>query len=349
MPLMRIDNVALVGMAACVPRHSEDVSGITCLAGDAAAFSAATGIVRRRIAEPGVCTSDLCCAAADALIGDLRWDRSDVDCLILVTQSPDYVLPATACILQDRLGLSKRCYAMDLSLGSSGWVYGLSVLSALLSGGHMTRGLLLTGDVSSRLCSAGDRTTYPLCGDAGAATALEFRIESGLTFHLGSEGASHRAILIPHGGFRNPGCAASLDREPVGPGVERSRIDIAMVGDDVFSFARDRIPSSVATLLAACERNPASVDFFVFHQADLLLNETIRLQMGLPAWKVPYSLAQFGSTSSAAIPLTMVTALKQDLELRRLRLVGAGFGAGLSWGSVHFETERFVCSELVEV
>ncbi len=353
MAFLEIKNVRMTGLSACVPQHSEEIASLSVLQGDEAEkLMLSTGIERRRTANKGICTSDLCFEAAKRLISDLCWDKNEIDCLIFVTQTPDYFVPATSCILQNRLGLSEDCYTLDVSLGCSGWVYGLSVLSSLLTNGSMKKGLLLVGDITLAGCSPEDKSTYPLFGDAGSATALEFyQGAAGFKFHLSTDGSGHKAIYVPDGSLagRNPVNVNSFTKEEIEPGIIRNRLNTVLDGMDVFSFGISKVPETVTRTLDHFSIDKEKVDYFVFHQANLFLNEKIRKKLQLSKEKVPYSLKDFGNTSSATIPLTMVMELKQRLQNEPLSFIACGFGVGLSWGTVAFETEKVMVSDLVEI
>ncbi len=200
-----ISNVSVRGISACVPSFKEDNKEIPLFKDceESSKFIGTTGVeFRRMVKNSGICTSDMCYYSSMKLLEELEWKPEEIDCLIFVSQTPDYILPATACILQERLKLTTDCYALDISLGCSGWVYGLSVISSLISGGSMKKGLLLTGDTTTVTKSPKDKSTYPLFGDAGTATAVEFDQNAGpLMFHFGTDGKGHEAIIIPDGGF----------------------------------------------------------------------------------------------------------------------------------------------------
>ncbi len=350
MGFLVVRNVVLRGVSACVPNNVEEniSSGVFSEEGDAANFMQSTGVIRRHVAGPGVTTSDLCLKAAETLLDDLGWERDTVDCLVFVTQTPDYPLPATSCLLQNRLGLKEECYTLDISLGCSGWVYGMSVLSSLLSGGCFKRGLLLSGDTASKFTSVQDKSTRPLFGDAGTATALEFS-EGGKDwyFHFATDGNGYDAIIVPDGGFRNPVSPDSFTPVRVEEGIIRNRIQVALNGMDVFSFGISKAPQSVKKLLEFAGRDKDAVDYYIFHQANLFMNEMIRKKLKLAQEQVPYSLAEYGNTSSATIPLTMVAELGERLRNDSLEILGCGFGVGLSWGSILFDTDRIACPPII--
>lgn len=351
MSFLSVENVRIAGISACVPKEVESVKDFPLFSeSDAESFSRTTGVEKHRKAGYNICASDLCLKAAEKLIEELSWEKSDIDCLIFVSQTPDYRLPATSVILQDRLDLPTDCYTLDISSGCSGWVYALSVISSLVSHGSMKRGLLLAGDTILKFCSDTDKSTYPLFGDAGTATALEFSIEENnpICFLLNSDGGGYKAIVIEDGGLRNPFTIQSFEKETISEGIERSKLDLVLEGMDVFSFGISRAPQSVNELGNRFSIDIGSINYFVFHQANKFMNEKIRKKLKLPEEKVPYSLKDFGNTSSASIPITMVTQLQKQLRDEDLSFIGCGFGVGLSWGSCFFKTNKIVCPDLIE-
>jgi 3-oxoacyl-[acyl-carrier-protein] synthase-3 len=352
MAFLTVKNVALVGISACVPKQIQENKDFSAFSSkeEAERFMLSTGIQRRRIAEKSVTTSDLCFEAAEKLILDLNWNKKDIDCLIFVSQTPDYIVPATSCILQNKLGLSEECYTLDISLGCSGWIYGLSVISNLMSTGSFKKGLLLSGDTLSKINSEKDKSTYPLFADAGTATALEYKINApNMNFIFSTDGSGYQAIIVPDGGNRNRVTPQSFDLEKIEDGIIRSKLHTVLNGMDVFAFCISKAPESVTKLLEHFSIDRDSIDYYLFHQANLFMNEKIRKKLKLPEEKVPYSLKDFGNTSSATIPLTMLTQLSNSLKNQDLKLIGCGFGVGLSWGSVFFETNKIICSSLIEI
>lgn len=352
MAFLSLDRVAVKGIAACVPKcvrenAEEPVFGAP---EDALKFMASTGIQRRRISDQKTASSDLCFHAAERLIAELDWEKSEIDCLIFVSQTPDYILPATSCILQDRLGLREECYTLDISLGCSGWVYALSVVASLLSSGCMKKGLLLAGDTVSKLCSNEDKSTYPLFGDAGTATALEYGPDNGkMDFHFCSDGSGYQTIIVPQGGGRNKATVHSFEKQKIEEGIVRTGMDIDLNGMDVFAFGISKAPRSVEALLDKTGTDRTSIDAYIFYQANLFMNEKIRKKLKLTQEQVPYSLRDFGNTSCASIPLTMVTELSDKLSRQAASILCCGFGVGLSWGSVQLTTDKIRVPELIEI
>ncbi|MDR0864341.1 MAG: ketoacyl-ACP synthase III [Candidatus Symbiothrix sp.] len=351
MALFSIKNVEIKGIACCVPSKEEKNSDISFLSKEEKEkLIASTGIENRRISTKAICSSDLCVAAAEKLIKDIQWNKDEIEVLIFVTQTPDYILPATSCILQDRLGLKESCYTLDISLGCSGWVYGLSTLASLLSATGMKKSILLAGDTVSKLCSDSDKSSFPLFGDAGTATAIEFREGAkGFHFHTGSDGSGFETIIVPDGGYRNTANRDSFKEEEISDGIKRSKLNLILEGMDIFTFGISKAPESVNKLIEHFSLDKEKIDYFVFHQANLFMNEKIRKKLKLPEEKVPYSLRNFGNTSSATIPLTIVTELKNNLINFKKEIIACGFGVGLSWGSVYLIADNIVCSDLLEI
>lgn len=345
-----VSNVEIVGITTCVPKYSEENSTLSFFKeGEAVQVIASTGIERRRIADKGVTAGDLCCEAADRLLSELGWSRDEVDCLIFVSQSHDYILPATSCVLQKKLGLSVSCCALDISYGCSGWVYGMSVISSMLSSGVMKKGLLLVGDTPSKFKSRKDKTSWPLFGDAGTATALQYRENtSKMFFSLFADGSKFDAIIIPEGGCRNPFTEYSLVEKVYEEGVVRRPMDSVMNGMAVFSFALKRAPEVVKDVIDLAGISIDDVDLFLFHQANKFLNEKIRKKLCIPEGKVPYCMKDFGNTSCATIPLTIDSQYEDAKALNGKSVVATAFGVGLSWGSVFFEFNSLKYISLIE-
>ena len=349
MAFLEFKNVRIAGVSAGVPKnvasnlHPLDDDGVSSEYAPEA-FVETTGVLERRISDK-LTTSDLCYAAAEKLIDDLGWKKDEIEALVFVSQTADYILPATACILQDRLGLSKDCYAEDVALGCSGWVYGLSNVASLLMSGTIKKALLLCGDAKKRAVGPRD----PLFGHAGTATAVEFAEGAeGFMFHFGTDGSRYDAIITPDGGSRNQVSADSFKLEEI-EGKKMHRMQTRMKGMDVFAFGISTAPMSVKKLAEHYGFDYHDCDYFVFHQANMKMNNMIVKLLKLDTDRVPSCMYNFGNTSSASIPLTIVTQLKGKFENKPTKFICCGFGVGLSWGTVAFETNNIVISDLVEV
>ena len=344
MAFLSVKNVRIAGISAGVPLKTINNLDIQDLSSDydAKDFVEVTGVLERRVDD--YTTSDLCLSAAEQLIKDLEWEKKDIDAIIFVSQTTDFILPATACIIQDKLGLSKECYAEDIVLGCSGWVYGLSSLSSLMASGEIKKALLMAGDAKRRV-----ESNDPLFGYAGTVTALEYvEGEEGFKFHFGTDGSGYDAIITPDGGCRNQITDESFKEEIIN-GKKYNRLQTRMKGMDVFTFGVTTAPKSVKSLGKRYGFDYKEADYVIFHQANMKMNNMIAKLLKLPAEKVPSCMYNFGNTSSASIPLTIVTKLKGEVENKSTKFICCGFGVGLSWGTVAFESKNLVISNLVEI
>ncbi len=349
MAFFHFKNVRIAGISAAVPRKEIDNLHFDRQISkeyDNARFVEVTGIRRRRY-DDSLTTSDLCYKAAKRLMNDLGWDASEIDAIIMVSQRLDYILPATACIMQDRLGLRKECYAEDVQLGCSGWVYGISNVASLLQNGDIRKALLCCGDARDHYLDA--ELYDPLFGYAGAVTALEYNeLSGGVICHYGTDGSGFEAIIVPEGGARNPFTSETLRIVTDADGKKHHGLTCNMNGMDVFSFGISTAPKSIKRLAEKYGFDYSDADYFVFHQANRKMNQMINKKLKLSDDKVPMCMDEFGNTSSASIPLTIVTRLKDKLATPK-RLICCGFGVGLSWGTVAFDTKDIVISDLIEV
>lgn len=344
MGFLRLEHVRIAGIAGGVPSNVvNNAAGIASSNEyDSQAFIETTGVAERRVSSV-LTTSDLCYAAAERLLNDLHWRKEEIEILIFVTQTPDYIVPATACIMQDRLGLSKDCFAEDISLGCSGWVYGLSNVASLLSAGG-GKALLMVGDAKRTSPKEND----PLFGWAGAVTALEYAEDAQpMMFNFGSDGSGFDAIIIPDGGCRNQFAESSFEEQDV-EGHKLSRLQTWMKGMDVFAFGISTAPKSVKRLAEHFGFDYSSYDYLVLHQANMKLNNMIAKKLKFEKEKVPFSMYHYGNTSSASIPLTIITELRDKVK-SSTKLLCCGFGVGLSWGTVALTVDNLVISDLINV
>jgi 3-oxoacyl-[acyl-carrier-protein] synthase-3 len=295
------------------------------------------GLKQRRVAAPGVTALDLCADAAARLLNELGVDATSLDALIFVTQTPDHSQPNNASLLHGRLGLSKSAAAYDLSMGCSGWVYGLHQAALLCAHGGAARVLLCAGDTLSRLTNPGDRATDPLFGDAGAAVLVEKTGRSApMHFVLGTDGSGAEAIRVGQGGARQP--SGDLVEQTDADGNRRHAANLCMNGADVFSFTLREVPPAVTAVMRLAGYEAKQVDAVLLHQANTFMVKTLGKKMGFTDEQTPSDIfADYGNQSSASIPATLVQALGGRLEAETLKLVGCGFGVGLSWGAFAVE------------
>jgi 3-oxoacyl-[acyl-carrier-protein] synthase-3 len=235
-------------------------------------------------------------------------------------------------------------------LGCSGYVYGISIIASMMRAMGLKRGVLLAGDTISKIISNSDKSTLPLFGDAGSATAFEIDPSANdLLFDLGSDGSGKDAIILKDGGARNKITPASLKYHEIDLGIKRNTCQLVLEGMDVFSFGINQVPKTVEKLIQKFELDKEAVDYFVFHQANLMMNKMIAKKLKLPIDKIPFSLKFFGNTSSASIPLTIVTELKSQIEGKQSDLIMCGFGVGLSWGTIFAKKCQIECLNLIQI
>lgn len=348
MALFEIADIRIAGISACVPNkvlNNRDYGWIK--ASERELLIKTIGVEQRHVAEPGQTTSDLCCKAATDLIEKLQWNPEEINLLVFVSQSRDYIIPSTSTILQDRLKLPKTCIAFDVNLGCSGYVYGLSVITSMIKASGIKKSLLLVGDLSNVTSSFRDKSTYPLFGDAGTATALEYLPGApSMKFNLQTDGSGYEAIIIRDGGVRNLASKESFAVKKYGEGIYRNRLQIELNGIEVFNFSLREVVPNIKTSLKHFNHSLDDFNYLVFHQANRLINETLRKMLKVDPVKVPYSLKDYGNTSCASIPLTMVSQLKEELESRPQKLLLSAFGIGLSWGNVMIETDGIMVPEV---
>jgi 3-oxoacyl-[acyl-carrier-protein] synthase-3 len=333
MPAVTTRNAAIVGVACTLPRKRVTTDDLAARVGgvDPKKIVAMTGIRERRVAAPEICASDLCEDAARRLISGLGWEPDSIGALVFVSQSPDYFLPATACLLQQKLGLAKHCAAFDVNQGCSGYVYGLWLAASLIEAG-LERVLLLVGDTSTRRVSEQDRSAVFLFGDTGSATALERR-PCDLHFVLGTDGAGGPNLIVPAGQCRALSSPETLQPREAEGGNIRTAEQLYMNGAEVMAFTLREVPKLWEEVLALSGLDPATVDSVVMHQANRFIIETIAKRLKVPLEKVPLSIPELGNTSCASVAITLTACLRDQLASSTMRLAMLGFGVGWSWGA----------------
>ncbi len=299
-----------------------------------------TGINVRHIAGPDECASDLGVAAARRFLDSGVCTADQIDFLIFCTQTPDHVLPATACLIQARLGLRKSCGALDINQGCSGFVYGLSLAKGLVASGAASNVLLITGDTYSKLINPGDRSVRAIFGDGAAATLV-----SGAPgdreyigpFVFGTDGGGAKHLIVPAGGTRLPRSPQTgLSKEAEG-GNRRSDQDLYMNGPEIFSFTLQVVPDMVKELSARSGLGLERIDHFVLHQANRFMLDHLRRKIGIPENRFPVHLADCGNTVSSTIPLTLERERKAGRIQPGHKVMLLGFGVGLSWAGTIVE------------
>jgi 3-oxoacyl-[acyl-carrier-protein] synthase-3 len=293
----------------------------------AAKIEAKTGIAERRIAAPSECASDLAAAAAERLFRMCIAPR-DVDFILLCTQSADYVLPTTACLLQQRLGIPTTAGALDFNLGCSGYIYGLSLAKGLIESGQALNVLFLTGDTYSKYLDPQDRGVRTIFGDGASATWITAapRVNGDAPaigpVIFGTDGAGECNLIVRRSGARQP------------PSTSPQDAHLYMNGGEIFTFTLRAVPAAVAQLMERAGLALADVDRFVFHQANRYMLEHLQRKLGVPAEKFIIDMRDCGNTVSSTIPIALKRALVAGTIRPGQRVMLVGFGVGYSWGAL---------------
>ena len=292
-----------------------------------------TGIQSRHVVEEEL-VSDLAVKAAESLLADYKIDRDSIDFLVLCTQSPDYFLPTTACIVQHRLELPTHTGAFDFNLGCSGFVYGLAICKGLLLSEIASNVLLIMSETYSRYVHPMDKSTRTIFGDAASAIFLAHEdIKRIGQFILGSDGSGAGNLIVPAGGRVRPRSASTFKEEIDASGNIRTQEHIYMNGPEIFSFTLRVVPDLVNDTLRKNELSMDDIDFFIFHQANRYILETLREKMDIPSNKFYIDLAKTGNTVSATIAIALQNAIEKNLVRKGNKVLLVGFGVGYSWGA----------------
>jgi len=307
-------------------------------------IDAKTGIQKRHIAAPGECSSDLAVRAAKKLFDSGAVRPDDIDFILLCTQSPDYFLPTTACLLQDRLGIPTSAGALDFNLGCSGYIYGLGLAEGLISTGQASCVLLITAETYSKFIHPKDKSVRTIFGDAAAATLLRAaETERPLIgpFVYGTDGSGGPNLIVPSGGMRAPRTPETAT--PVSDGNEnvRSADNLYMNGADIFTFTIAAVPRAIDRLLEKASVGLEDVDLFVFHQANQYMLDHLRRRMEIPEEKFVVAMGHCGNTVSSTVPIALKHAACEGRITPNSTVMLVGFGVGYSWGATLLRTPGF--------
>ncbi len=300
------------------------------------------GFNSRYVVSGDSCTSDLCIQSANKIFE--KFDKSRVEALLFVSQTPDYKAPSTAIIMQDRLGLSKDIVAFDINLGCSGFINGLLSAYSLINSG-LESVLLCVGDVASRFSYYQDKNLTPLMGDAGSAILIQKGVGSG-DFVLHSDGSGYQHLIIPEGGCRNPFTCDSLEPKEFEDGIRRG-VDMYMNGGEIFNFTLKVVPPMFDELLKFSKISKESIDYFVLHQANRYILQNIAKKLELGEDKLPMStMTIYGNQNSASIAGTINGFLSNEFSNKHLKALFGGFGIGLSWGACLVDINKIYAPEI---
>lgn len=332
MSFSTIQNLKISGLACAVPTKKvsiDDYPDSVIGQEEKRKFKENTGILESYCVHSKQTTSDLCFQAAEKILEEKGVERECIDAVIFISQTADYLKPATACILQSRLKLSKDCMAFDINLGCSGFVYGLQIAGSLIAGGSLKHVLVLLGDTRNSLVPEFD-TMNALHGDAGAAFLLE-KGESTIRTLLKTDGSGYKAILTP-------GLTSRIWVDESNFSMEK--VQVTMDGVQVFEFTFREVPKVFKEFFNLTGTSFDDFDYCILHQANLGMLKHLQKKMKLANEKMPLSIDRYGNTSSASIPMTLVDLVEREETPERMKIISSGFGVGLSWGIAAFEIDR---------
>jgi 3-oxoacyl-[acyl-carrier-protein] synthase III len=319
---------AIGPIAVYLPEKVENIEELSSLFAkwDIESIFTKTGVRNRHIAEPDQCASDLGVAAAERLFARHNIERESIDFLLFCTQTPDYILPTTACIMQERLGLPTSIGALDFNLGCSGFVYGLSLADGLIRSGAARRVLLITAETYSKYIDETDRSLRTIFGDGAAATLVEASKEPSLGhFVFGTDGRGANTLMVTEGGARPKNDAIQPSKR------KRWASSLFMDGPELVKFSLEAVPPMIERILAQSKWSKEKVDMFLMHQATALMLNHLRNRLNVNEEKLPEALEHYGNTVSSTLPILIHDLrVKGQLQPGKHSLM-IGFGVGLSW------------------
>lgn len=295
-----------------------------------------TGIEVRHIASENECSSDIGVCAAQKLFASGICSPEEIDYLLFCTQSPDYFLPTTACIMQDRLSIPKTAGAIDINQGCSGYIYGLGLAKGLIETGQARNVLLVTAETYSKHIHPGDRSVRTLFGDAAAASLVQARSSDTPNigpFVYGTDGRGAKNLIVPTGGMRNKRNEVTAQVIEDENSNLRSQDNLYMNGSEIFAFTLSSIPKLVTGILGKADKTMEDIDLFIFHQANKFMLEHLRKKIKVPEDKFYMSFANYGNTVSSTIPIALKDALSEGKLKSGDLIMLVGFGVGYSWGA----------------
>lgn len=342
-----ITKAQIKGIATVIPKEKTELISLADIYGEKTIkkISKATGISEVRIAPKDKTSSDYCIEAAESLFRKINFNREDIDGVVFVTETPDYIIPHTSAIMQDKLGLKKTIPAFDLNYGCAGYVYGLFQSHMLIQSGYCKNVLFCAGDTLSRYVHPEDKALRMVLGDAGSATIVsvkEQESKSSFSFYTDGSGADH--LIIPAGASRIPRVHGETDLVMTDiDGNSRTKEHLYMNGMEIMEFALHEVKKVVEETIARVGWNKEDIDLFAFHQANELIVKYIAKQMKLDFNKVPISVGRTGNTSSVSIPL-MLCNLYEGVQNNLKKVIVCGFGTGLSCTSSAIDLSKaYIC------
>lgn len=352
MAVLKTLNAELKGICCALPQKSQSIYEIgedNFTPDEIRKTTNAIGVDRLFTATLGQTTADLCYGAAEKLIEKLGWEKESIDGLLFISQTPDYKAPATACVLQGKLGLQEGCLALDINLGCSGFVYGAFLASQFIQSGACKRVIVMTGDALRRHIHPEDKGMVFIISDGCAACGFEYtEQENPMSFIMKSDGQGYQNLIIEAGAERMPSSEATKEIYEDKDGSRRSKEHLYMNGMGVFTFAIKQVPKILSEVMELHQWDKESVDLFLLHQANAYMVKYIAKRAKIDEEKMPVNINKFGNTSGATIPFLICDLYEQEFKERK-KAVFSGFGVGLSWGAIAGTIGPLACAEIITV
>ena len=330
-----INDVYIRAVNSWLPEKKVELTSLASLYGEAEVNSIirATGVERVRVVDDNMTSSDMCYLAAEKLFEQEGFDKSRIDGLVFVSQTTDWILPATSISLQDRLGLSKDTACIDVHYGCSGYIYGLFQAASWIACGACQNVLVLAGDTTSRMINEHDKSLRLVFGDSGTATIVS-KGEGRIGFHIQSDGSGADKLIVPAGGFRLPISEETSVLEWDEDKNGRTKNDLFMDGMAIFNFAITKVHKNINTLIEEMHWQKEDVDFYGLHQANEFMVNYVRKKLKVDESIVPINVKNYGNTGPATLPLLLSDVCSGENIYQLDKTILSGFGVGLSWGSV---------------
>lgn len=351
---LKFNNKKITGILTVLPKREvffeDEMENYNFSTAKSLKLKAALGLNKRRIVEEGVCSSDLCIKGLAYLFETNKLKKEDIDALILVTQTPDYIMPPTSNIIQGHFELKHDMICLDINQGCAGYNIGLNQAFMMLEQEAINKVVLLNADVLSPKVSKQDRNSNPLIGDAASVTIVEKstdRIEIFSNIKMNGEGAL--ALQIPAGGARLPSSPETAVMQEDASGNFRSKDNLVMKGDAVFNFVQAEVPPMIESLLNKAKVNKDDVDYYMFHQPNRFMLHKVADKIGVSRDKMPSNVvADFGNSSGVSIPVAITQNLGASLLENKYKICLSGFGVGLTWASMLLEIGPLNFCEIIE-
>ena len=344
----------ITGLLTVVPKHErsfvEDMKEFNFPESRSRKLMQVMGYNTHRLVGPGVCVSDLAVFGLENLFAQNLLGRNEIDALVVVTQTPDYLMPATSNVIQGRLGLKQDMICLDINQGCAGFVVGLIQAFLMLEQNSIRKVVLINADVMSRKTSHKDRNSYPLIGDAASIAIVEPDENSDqIHANIKMDGSRRNALIIPAGGLRLPSSADTAALEDAGDNNLRSKDHLRMEGSEVFKFVQTEVPLMIEGLMQQAGISSQDVSWYLFHQPNRFMLQKLADKIGIPHNKVPMNIVEkYGNSSGVTIPMAIVENLGKQMYTDSFLVCLAGFGVGLTWGSMLLQLGHMKFCEMLE-